>query len=209
MEWSWETQVQENWHLAWQDYFRPLIIKDKLAIIPPWKENLSTEINIIIKPGMAFGTGHHESTWLMLQQLLFHVKPGMTVLDLGTGSGILSITARKLGARRIDAVENDYNCKANFFENMKLNKISAGISFHLEDVLNWHDMDYDIILANINLNVLQKLIPKLINVKGKILFSGLLLSDDDKIKKICEKYKFDIKEQSVKGDWTCLMLIRS
>ena len=206
IKWTWETQVQENWHLTWMDHFKSIVIEDKLAILPPWKENSDMEITIKIKPGMAFGTGHHETTWLMLQKMLFHVKPDMTVLDLGAGSGILSIAARKMGASKIDSVENDSNCEDNFIENLELNNISDGILFHNGNVLNWDNMNHDIILANINRNVLQKLIPKLINVKGKILLSGLLLSDFDKMKNICKKHEFKIEEQSIKGDWLCLML---
>ena len=209
IKWAWETQVQENWHLSWKDHFRPIVIENKLAILPPWEEDSHAEITIRIKPGMAFGTGHHETTWLMLQKMLFHVKPEMTVLDLGVGSGILSIAAWKMGASKIDSVENDFNCEDNFIENLELNKISDGILYHYGDVLNWDNMNHDIILANIDRKVLQKLIPKLINVKGKIILSGLLLSDYDKIKKLCEKYEFKIEEQSVKGDWICLMLITS
>ena len=209
IKWAWETQVQENWHLSWKDHFRSIVIENKLAILPPWEADSHTEITIRIKPGMAFGTGHHETTWLMLQKMLFHVKPEMTVLDLGAGSGILSIAAWKMGASKIDSVENDFNCEDNFIENLELNKISDGILYHYGDVLNWNNMNHDIILANIDRKVLQKLIPKLINVKGKIILSGLLLSDYDKIKKICEKYEFKIEEQSVKGDWICLMLITS
>ena len=206
LQWTWTIQENENWHLEWQNHFKPIVVNEKLAIIPPWEKSLPVKVNMIIKPGMAFGTGHHESTWLMLQKMLIHVKSGMRVLDLGTGTGILSIAAWKLGSREIDVVENDINCKINFIENLKLNKITDGIIFHFKNVLNWIDFGHDIVLANINRNVIEKLIPKLTKVRGKIILSGLLVSDFNEIKKLIKKNDLKILERSEKGDWLCLIL---
>ena len=159
--WSWETQTRENWHLAWQEHFKPVVIDNKLAVIPHWENDKPAEITIRIKPGMAFGTGHHETTWLMLSQMLKYLKPGMSVLDLGTGSGILSIAAKKMGAGKVDSVEHDPDCEPNFYENLQLNKIIDGIQFHHGDVLSWIKLDYDLIMANINRNVIEDLLPEL------------------------------------------------
>ena len=127
--WRWNKQLKEDWHLAWQDNFTPVIIEKKLAIVPHWQNDISADIVIKIKPGMAFGTGHHETTWLMLNQILKHIKPGMSILDLGAGSGILSIAAIKLGAEKVDAVEFDSDCESNFNENLQLNHIEKHIHF--------------------------------------------------------------------------------
>ena len=105
-QWNWEKQKREEWHLAWKENFQPVVIDNKLAVIPDWQDDTPEDILIKIKPGMAFGTGHHETTWLMLSQMMKHIKPGMSVLDLGSGSGILSIAAIKLGAEKVDAVGN-------------------------------------------------------------------------------------------------------
>jgi ribosomal protein L11 methyltransferase len=200
---KWEIQSSKNWHVAWKKYFKPIIIDEKLAVLPFWEKLSLAKINLYIKPGMAFGTGHHESTWLVLNKMLTHVKSGMEILDLGTGSGILSFAAQLLGAGKIDAVENDLDCKENFFENMKLNNIS----FHHDDVLKWNDFHHDIILANINRNILEALMPNLKNFKGKIILSGLLSSDLNGMKKIIEKHGLFIKEFSEKEDWLCLVLM--
>ncbi|MCH2445608.1 MAG: 50S ribosomal protein L11 methyltransferase, partial [Candidatus Marinimicrobia bacterium] len=133
-QWKWEKQNKEDWHLAWKDDFQPVVIDEKLAVIPHWQNEISADIVIKIKPGMAFGTGHHETTWLMLNQILKQVKPGMSVLDLGAGSGILSITANKLGAEKVDAVEFDSDCESNFNENLQLNNLDGIIPFHNHDV---------------------------------------------------------------------------
>ena len=205
-QWKWEKQNKENWHLKWQDNFQPVIIEKKLAVIPHWQESSLEDIVIKIKPGMAFGTGHHETTWLMLSQIIKRIKPGMSVLDLGTGSGILSIAALKLGAGKIDAVDFDIECETNFYENVELNEITEDIQFHHGDVLNWTKLGYDLILANMNRNVIEKLIPKLHNSKGAILLSGLLDTDYEIIESLCQNHDLQVKEKVIKGEWVCIFI---
>ena len=82
--------------------------------------------------------------------MIKHIKPGMSVLDFGTGSGILAISAKKMGALKVDAIESDLECKPNFFENIKLNNIVSGVNFYYKNALNWDDLNYDFIIANIN-----------------------------------------------------------
>ena len=203
-QWKWEKQNKEDWHLAWKDNFQPVVIDEKLAVIPHWQNEILADTVIKIKPGMAFGTGHHETTWLMLNQVLKHVKPGMSVLDLGAGSGILSITANKLGAEKVDAVEFDSDCESNFNENLQLNNLDAIIPFHNHDVLVWNKFDYDIILANINCNVIEGLIPKFKGTKANVILSGLLKTDYKTIEQICIKQNFQVKEKMIKGEWICI-----
>ena len=204
--WKWNKQRKEDWHLAWQDNFTPVIIGEKLAIIPHWQNDISADIVIKIKPGMAFGTGHHETTWLMLNQVLKHVKPRMSVLDLGAGSGILSIAAIKLGAEKVDAVEFDSDCETNFNENLQLNHIEKNIHYYNDDVLTWEDFNYNIILANINCNIIEELIPKFKGTKAKVILSGLLQTDDKTIEQICLKQNFQVKEKIIKGEWICIKI---
>ena len=205
-QWKWEKQNKENWHLTWQKNFQPVIIENKLAVIPHWQDDSPEDVVIKIKPGMAFGTGHHETTWLMLRQIIQYIKSGMSVLDLGAGSGILSIAALKLGARKIDAVELDIECETNFNENLELNEITKDIQFHYGDVLNWTKLDYDFILANMNRNVIEKLIPKLHNSKGTILLSGLFYTDYEAIESLCQNHHLQVKEKIIKEEWACLIV---
>ena len=203
-KWKWKKQNKQDWHLSWQDNFQPVIIDEKMAVIPHWQEDSKEDIVIKIKPGMAFGTGHHETTWLMLSQIIKYIKPEMSVLDLGSGSGILSIAAIKLGAEKVDGVEFDSACEINFNENLALNQVEDNINYHHQDVLTWNSFDYDLILANINRNVIIKLISQLHNSKGTILLSGLLNTDYETIEILCQQHHLQVKEKKIKGEWICL-----
>ena len=205
-QWKWKQQNKADWHLAWQDNFTPVLIENKLAVIPNWQDNFAAEIVIKIKPGMAFGTGHHETTWLMLNQILKQIKPGMSILDLGAGSGILSIAAIKLGAEKVDAVEFDSDCESNFNENLQLNHIEKHIHYYSDDVLTWEDFNYNIILANINCNIIEALIPEFKGTKAQIILSGLLKTDHKSIEQICIKQNFQVKEKMIKGEWVCMTI---
>ena len=209
MQWGWEKQASEDWHLSWQDHFKPVVIDNKLAVIPHWENDYPVEFTIKIKPGMAFGTGHHESTWLMLRQMLKYLQPGMSVLDLGTGSGILSIAAKKLGASNVDSVELDPECETNFYENLELNGIKEGIQFHNGNVLNWHQLNYDLILANLNQTVFQELIPNFDATNAKVILSGLLAINYDTIEQLFHSISFEIKENIIKGEWLCVYALCS
>ena len=205
-QWNWKKQKREEWHLAWKENFQPVVIDNKLAVIPDWQDDTPADIAIKIKPGMAFGTGHHETTWLMLRQMMKHIKSGMSVLDLGTGSGILSMAAIKLGAGKVDAVENGPDCETNFNENLRRNNIGNNVHFHNHDVLKWTHFNYDIILANINRNVIEELIPKFKRTKAKVILSGLLKTDYKFIESKCNVNKLKVTEKISKGEWICLVL---
>ena len=206
VDYHWYKQNKENWHLAWQDNFKPVIINKKLAIIPHWQEK-SNEKNVIkIKPGMAFGTGHHETTWLVLNKMIRYIKSDTTVLDCGAGSGILSIAAKKIGAKKIDSVEFDLECKSNFFENLQINGIKEGINYHHADILSWKNFNYDLILANINKNILRKLVPYLEASDSLIILSGLLHSDYSFMEGLITESDFQILDITKKGEWVCLVI---
>ncbi|MBC8213745.1 MAG: 50S ribosomal protein L11 methyltransferase [Candidatus Marinimicrobia bacterium] len=206
------TQVtikSEPRHLAWQDNFQLIRVSDEMIVIPDWdKKEYSEKVVIKIRPGMAFGTGHHFTTKLMLKALSNMLDIGDSVLDIGTGSGILAIASSKLGARKVDAVENDHVCKENFTENLLLNNIHNSVELFVSDALEWKDYSQNLILANINRNVIMKLIPKMINSKGMIVLSGLLESDEKMVIDQCKKYNFDIIEILRDDEWICLVIIQ-
>ena len=121
---NWELlEIEEkNWNKSCEDFFKPIIINDSVRILPNWLDGNDDEfLNIIINPALAFGTGHHETTYMMIQAMLLYEFNGKTVFDIGTGSGILSILAKKRGAKSIYAIDNDILTNNNFHENTPYN----------------------------------------------------------------------------------------
>ena len=165
--WNWNLIIDEDWHLTWKNRFVPIKVSDRITIAPSWDDNNYSKINVKIEPGRAFGTGHHETTCLAIELLEKLVSNTSKVLDLGTGSGILSITSYLLGAKKVDSVEIDADCIDNFQTNIELNQLNGKINFFHYDVLNWKEYNYDIIVANINRNIILKLIPNLKGIKSK------------------------------------------
>ena len=208
IKWTWETLASEDWHLTWQDHFKPIVINNKLAVIPHWEHDYPAEITIRIKPGMAFGTGHHETTQLILETLLKENIIENNVLDLGAGSGILSIASAKLGAKNIAAVEFDPDCKTNFFENLELNGLNGKIEFYLMDALRWNDFNYHLILINMNRNIILTLLPGIrIPEKGKMFLTGILDEDEKVVTDSCHSNNLKVIGKQSHGRWICLTVI--
>lgn len=172
----------QNWNETWEQSIQPQTI-GKFYVHPSWTSSKPADdkIELIIDPKMAFGTGYHATTRLILQQLPEVIKTGDKVLDAGTGTGILSIAALKLGAESAFGFDIDEWSETNAHENMLLNEVT---NFELtlgsaETIPN--DALYDVILANINRNVLIELLPELVlylKDSGRILISGLLEEDE-------------------------------
>ena len=154
---------------------------------------------------MAFGTGHHETTFLMLEALLKYNISGKSVLDMGTGSGILAIAAKSLGAKQIIGLEYDPVCEENFIENIELNNMSE-INFVKGDATTWIDFNFDVILANINRNILLDIIPNMKNAIGNIILSGLLTDDENIVRQVCDDNGLNVKAVNVKGEWISMEL---
>ena len=203
---KWERITKEDWSANWKPFFKKITIKNKIEIIPSWeKSNLSGDkITIKIEPGMAFGTGHHETTEMMIKAILETHKYDMSVLDLGTGSGILSILAYKLKSKIITAVDNDLEIKNNFIKNIKLNNTKAKLK--IKNCLNLKKYNYDLVLANINKSVLIQLLPIIKNNNSIIIISGFLKSDYDEIKKTINKIGYKIIKKYNKKEWLCFII---
>ena len=201
----------QNWHTSYEKYFKPIKVNENLMVVPDWYQinNTDNMDYIRIIPGMAFGTGHHETTQLIIQSLVDNISINDSVLDLGSGSGILSIAALKFGASEVMAIEYDEDCKDNFYENMALNSINTKYTLSIEDVLLYKDYNYDLIIANINKNVIIDLLPnikKFQKKKFKIILSGLLVDDQEDIIQIISRLDFKIIEQTQMGEWICILL---
>jgi len=203
--------ADQDWNKKWKEYFKPLRISQRIVVRPPWEPHWDKkdEIAITINPKMAFGTGHHESTQLMIEGIEKWVKEGMDVLDVGTGSGILAIIADKLGATSVMAFDNDPVALKNAFENAQLNGSSDKIRFFLANPEMLRPSEYDLILANINRNVLLKyadLFSDLLKSEGKLILSGLLLSDEANILEEYIRAGYVMIQKKVKKSWLMLVL---
>mgnify|MGYP002725464713 CR=1 FL=1 len=203
-KWSWYVQANEDWHLAWKDSFTPILFEQELAIVPDWEKEKLADIQIRIQPGNAFGTGHHETTHLIIKHLIKKVTAHCSVLDVGTGSGILAIAAKKLGAGKVTCIEYDRDCQTNFETNVRLNKLEGKLKFIHQDALKWTDFSQDIILVNVNRHIILDLLPHLRQSKGLILLTGILTADLDLVKSQCTKNGIIIENVATNGDWICL-----
>jgi ribosomal protein L11 methyltransferase len=203
--------TDHDWNADWKKHFKPVKITNRIVVQPPWEKHYKSrdELVITINPKMAFGTGHHESTKLVLVELEKILQPGMHVLDLGTGSGILAIAASKMGADSVLGIDNDMEAIKNANENLSLNKVSTGVQLGYAQLENISPSDYDIVLANINRNILQKyapLLPAYLKINGRLILSGILRGDELRITQAFKEHGFVVKHRNAMKDWLVLVM---
>ena len=197
---------ETNWNKVWESNFNPVIADDFVAIRADFHEKIKdVKHEIIITPKMSFGTGHHATTYMMIEQMRlidFHDK---IVLDFGTGTGLLAILAEKLGARQIVAIDNDAWSIRNAEENIKMNNCSR-IEIQKAD-LAIRNNPFDIILANITKNVILdnfSILTSQLVSGGTLLISGLLSGDENDIFRKMDEYSLHLIQTSVRNNWLCL-----
>jgi len=196
---------RENWNKNWQAFFKPTPITDQLIILPEWEapEPFPQAIKTRIRPAMAFGTGTHETTQLCLEILDSEIQGNERVLDVGTGSGILGITALLKGAAEVDGLENDPFTEENIRDNLKLNGIQSGFNLQITEapVLN---TPYDLMVVNIIKARLFPMLPNYFNsvrVGGKVIVSGLLQTEDLETRALLGQSPWEILETYTKNEW--------
>jgi ribosomal protein L11 methyltransferase len=200
--------ADNNWNQKWENEFLPVVINSFVAVRATFHSPVKgVKHEIIITPKMSFGTGHHATTFLMLQQMEEIDFKNKSVLDFGTGTGILAILASKLGANKITAIDNDdysiQNAKENFYTNN-----CGNISLIKSDSINDFN-SFDIILANINLNVIKANITglkKASNEGTKLLLSGFLQYDEKELKQLFSSNSFQLISVKEKDGWISMML---
>jgi ribosomal protein L11 methyltransferase len=197
----------QNWNEVWESNFQPIILDDFCAVRASFHAPItSVQYDLVIDPKMAFGTGHHETTYMMMDYMRHIDFLGKNVFDYGAGTGILAILAAKLGASHIDAVDIEHESYLSTLENAALNDTPQITSIHgtLDDV---QGEGYAVIVANINRNVIIPSLPRLyaqLAEGGTILFSGILERDAPLVITAAEAEGFRYNEIKTKGDWVAI-----
>ena len=202
------TVKEQNWNAVWEKSFEPVVVASFCAVRAHFHQPIQNVVHeIVITPKMSFGTGHHATTYMMMQQMQHLDFKNKTVFDFGTGTGILAILAEKLGAGSVVAIDND----AWSFENATENGVQNGctrIHFSLSSTLP-EQKSFDIVLANINRNVILQYLPHLtksLTEKSILLLSGLLLDDKKDIVAACQQQGLQLQATLERGNWIALQL---
>lgn len=201
----------QNWNALWESDFHPVFVEDKLTIIAPFHDpELVKGMQIIIQPQMSFGTGHHQTTWMMTKAMMEFTPFPKRVLDMGTGTGVLAILAEKLGAGEIVAIDIEPWSVENTIENLErntcLNTKSLCGNIELID-----GMEFDIVLANINKNVLKAHIPSYAThliTGGTLIISGFFETDIDELIEVAKKESLNFVKKFTKETWAAVQFIK-
>ncbi len=209
-----ESSIDEiNWNEEWEKNINVIEVSDKIVIKPTFRDYTPKENQLVISidPKMSFGTGEHETTKLVLQLLDKHIKNAKRVLDVGSGTGVLGIAASLLGAEKVVGIDNDEWCIENGVENIELNGVQSKVEVRLTEISGVNDDPFNLILANINKHILIDIAEQMINLllpNGKIILSGLLVSDRDDIVKIYSNEKLHLIDEMQLGEWIALVFKR-
>jgi ribosomal protein L11 methyltransferase len=201
--------ADQNWNVLWEKNFEPVVIAEKCYVRAPFhSSHPEYPYEIIIEPKMSFGTAHHETTAMMIEEMLQMDLKNKKVLDVGCGTGILSILANKSEASDIDAIDNDSWAYNNALENVERNRAHA-VKVRMGDV-DTADEDYEVILANINRNVLLSHLHEYSKriKKGELLMSGFYEDDLPMIRQEAEKNGFVFDHYITKNRWTAARFIK-
>jgi ribosomal protein L11 methyltransferase len=202
---------EEEWATAWKKYYNPVKISEKFTIVPTWEvyEPVSSdELIIELDPGMAFGTGTHPTTVMCIQALEKYVKPGDMVIDVGTGSGILSIAAAMLGAKSVRALDLDPVAVDSARLNVKLNKVQHIVTVSQNNLLDYIDERANIIVANILAEIILRFVDdayRLLEKDGYFITSGIIQAKKQEVKDGLTAAGFVIEETLVMEDWVAFI----
>lgn len=200
---------QINWNQQWEKNFKPIIVEDRCTVRAPFHKQPNTLYDIIIEPKMSFGTGHHETTHMMIQHILNNDFKDKSVLDMGCGTGVLAILAELKGAKSIDAIDVDNWCYLNSLENIERNNCKY-ISVLEGDASLLSNKSYDIILANINRNILLNdlsIYASCLNKNGILFLSGFYENDIPVLEAECTKHMLKLDEKLQRNNWVSLKFI--
>ena len=209
IDWNTSDIAPENWNSAWEQNFTPTRIDDRCVIRADFHPPERAEFELIITPKMSFGTGHHETTQLMVLLLLEIDCHQKSIVDMGTGTGVLAILSEKKGATNILAIDNDPWCIENTLENIATNQCK-NIRTKLTDQLS-ETLLFDSVLANINRNILLEQMDdyaKALKPEGNLLLSGFYVEDLGIIRSKCESLGFRFIRNFEKNQWVAALFIK-
>lgn len=197
---------EEDWANSWKRYFKPLKIGRRLVVRPTWEEYSPGEGEIVLDldPGMAFGTGGHVTTAMMAAFLEKYLRPGNSVIDVGTGTGILAMFSSRLGAASVLALDNDDVAVKVARENIKQNGLSAGIRVKKNDLLSGIGEKAELIAANIIADIIIKLFPQAkqcLEKNGLLLVSGIIRERKAEVCQAAFSWGFELFEEKEEKDW--------
>jgi ribosomal protein L11 methyltransferase len=200
---------EESWEHAWKKYYKPVRVTERLIVCPVWEKADPGQSGTVIRldPGMAFGTGTHATTQMCLRLLEKHLRPGDRVIDVGCGSGILSIAAAKLGAGSVLAVDLDEVAVRKTRENAGLNGVQDRVSVRTGDLLEGVTEEADLILANLLAPIILRLARDLCRVLrpgGRLIASGIVSDQIRSVQKALEDAGLETVETIGEGDWVAL-----
>ena len=202
----------KDWANEWKRHYKVLSFGQKIEIVPIWLTPSGTRPVVIkVNPGLAFGTGYHETTALPLSLLEGYIKEGMSVFDIGTGSGILALCAKKLGASKVTGYDYDPVAIRTAQEMAELNE-ETDVAFYVSDLFEQVEGKADFVMANIVTPILLKLLPDLsahLAENGKALLSGIALETAPEMKSALTKYNYKIIEEKQNGEWLALVVERA
>lgn len=210
IEYTFEEIEQVNWNEEWEKNFEPIDVDGKCHVRAPFHEKTSAEYDIVIEPKMSFGTGHHETTHMMIQHILETDFTNKKTLDMGCGTAILAILAEMKGAQPIDAIDIDNWCYLNSIENAERNNCKH-ISVYEGDASLLDGKKYDIIIANINRNILLNDMQQYVdclNENGTLFLSGFYTEDIPVISESCTSKGLTYVKQFERNNWVALKFVK-
>jgi len=200
---------QENWNATWEKSFNPIQVGDQCVVRAPFHKKQEAEFDIVIEPKMSFGTGHHETTHMMLQFILNTDFKNKSVLDMGSGTGVLAILTAMKGAAPIDAIDIDNWCYLNAQENVERNNCKH-INVYEGNSRLLEKRKYDVVLANINRNILLEDIPvyvQSLKEGGSLFLSGFYENDIQIISKKCMDCGLKFEKKLQRNDWVAVKYV--
>lgn len=201
---------EEDWANEWKNYYKPTKIGEKIVVKPTWEEYEAEDTDLIIEldPGMAFGTGTHETTSMCIRELEKYVKPESKIFDIGCGSGILAIAAAKLGAKNVLAVDLDEVAVKVSKENIELNKVEGSVNALHGNLMEVVNDKADIVVANIIadiIKILAKDIKQFMKDEAVFISSGIIHAKVDEVKEALTQNGLEIVHVESLGEWNAIV----